>query len=343
MYLQDRALVAQPIDVEAQALGGQSILLGTPVGYGPVHQLFATATDDLLIYGAPVSTLRELRWVDRGGSPAGLVGEPMDAWDVRISPGETTVAVTRVEPQLGTLDIWGYDGGRLHPRRISSSIDIDQTPVWSRDGHRVAWITGRRAVTVRGALATLPEQTLGKFDHPVRVTDWSPDQRWIVLTGSRPTTHDDVLLLPAGGEGEVVPYAQSTFNEVQGVVSPDGRWLAYASDESGRYEIYVDSFPTPGTRARVTAAGGFDPRWRADGSELFFRRGNEVHVVSHTGEGWISEALSSERLFELSTEIRSYDVSGDGQRFLVNVPKAETVRAPLTVLVNVRSLLRFAP
>jgi eukaryotic-like serine/threonine-protein kinase len=343
VYSQDRALVAQPIDVDAQALGGQSIVLGTPVGHGPLHQLFVTATNDLLIYGAPSSTLRELHWIDRAGSPAGLIGEPMDAWDVRISPGETTVAVTRVEPQLGTLDIWAYDGGRLHPRRISSSIDIDETPVWSRDGHRVAWVTGRRTVTARGALATLPEQTLGKFDHAVRVTDWSPDQQWIVLTGSRPTTHDDVLLLPAEGEGTAVPYVQSTFNEVQGVVSPDGRWLAYASDESGRYEIYVDSFPTPGTRARLTSGGGGDPRWRADGAELFFRRGSEVHAVSRTGEGWNSEALASERLFEVPTEMRAYDVSGDGQRFLVNVPKAETARPPLTVLVNVRSLLRFAP
>jgi eukaryotic-like serine/threonine-protein kinase len=164
-----------------------------------------------------------------------------------------------------------------------------------------------------------------------------------VLTGSRPTTHDDVLLLPAAGEGTAVPYAQSTFNEIQGVVSPDGRWLAYASDESGRYEIYVDSFPAPGTRARLTSGGGGDPRWRADGAELFFRRGSEVHVVSRTGEDWNSEALASERLFELPTEIRAYDVSADGQRFLVNVPKAETARPLLTVLVNVRSLLRFAP
>lgn len=343
VYSQDQALLAQPIDLEAQALRAQSMLLGTPVGSGPLNQLFATSTQDLVIYGAPASTLRELRWIDRTGSPAGVVGEPMEAWDLRLAPGETTVAVTRVDPQLGTLDIWGYDGGRPLPRRISPSIDLDETPVWSRDGHRLAWVTSRRVVNVRGALATLPEQTLAKFDHPVRLTDWSPDQQFIVISVAHPTTREDLLLLPSGGDAAAVPYAQSTFNEIQGVVSPDGRWLAYASDESGRYEIYVDSFPTPGTRQRLTTGGGGDPRWRADGAELFFRRGSEVHVVNLAGPGEIAEAVSSERLFELPTELRAYDVSADGQRFLVNVPKAETSRPPLTVLVNVRSLLRFAP
>ena len=342
VYAQDDALLAQRVDVETQAFSGKSIVLGSPVGSGPLNQLFATATSDLLLFGAPASSLRELRWLDRTGAPAGLVGEPMEAWDLRISPDETSVAVTRTG-ELGTLDIWIYDGGRPLPRRISSSIDIDETPVWAKDGHRLAWVTGRRTVTLRGALATLPEQSVAKFDHPVRVSDWSPDQKWIVLNGSRPSTQDDILLVPSDGNGTVVPYAQSNFNEIQGVVSPDGRWLAYASDESGRYEIYVDSFPTPGTRARLTTGGGVEPRWRGDGGELFYRRSNEMHVVNPIGPDGITEAISSERLFEVPTDVRSYDVSSDGQRFLLNVPKAESERPLVTVLVNVRTLLRFAP
>jgi eukaryotic-like serine/threonine-protein kinase len=348
LYSSDGALLAQRLDVEAQTLTGRSVLIGTPVGVGPHNQLFATAAGDTIIYGAAASTLRELRWFDRAGTITGAVGEPMDAWDVRISPNGSSVAVARADPQLGTLDIWAYDGGRPLPRRVSSAIDADETPVWARDGHRLAWVTGRRTVTLRGALATLPEQTVLKFEHTVRISDWSPDQQWIVGSESRPGTHDDLWLLPstppaAPGAPVPYPYAQTPFNETQGVVSPDGRWIAYASDESGRFEIYMDSFPKPATRARLTTGGGLDPRWRGDSAELYFRRGTEIHAVNPIGATGTPEAVSSERLFDAGKEIRAYDVAADGLQFLLNVPAAEGAPPPMTVLVNARSLLRFAP
>ena len=102
---------------------------------------------------------------------------------------------------------------------------------------------------------------------------------------------DDLWLVPASGGEAAVPYVNSTFNESQGVVSPDGKWMAYALDESGRFEIYIDSFPKPGTRARLTTGGGSDPRWRADGRELYVRRGSEVHVVSPFTEQGTPEAV----------------------------------------------------
>jgi hypothetical protein len=119
--------------------------------------------------------------------------------------------------------------------------------------------------------------------------------------------------------------------------------MAYASDESGRYEIYVDSFPKPGARSRVTTGGGIDPRWRADGKELYFRRGSELHVVSPFGTDGTLEAASSERLFDAVFDVRAYDVSADGQRFLINIATPEAAPRPFAVLVNLRSLLRFAP
>jgi Tol biopolymer transport system component len=126
-------------------------------------------------------------------------------------------------------------------------------------------------------------------------------------------------------------------------VSPDARWLAYASDESGRFEIYIDSFPKPGSRARLTTGGGMDPRWRADGRELYFRRGSEIHVVNPFREDGTAEAVSSERLFDTVLDVRAYDVTADGQRFLVNIATPEAAPRPFAVLVNLRSLLRFAP
>ncbi len=340
VYASDGALVAQRVDLETRSLIERSVLLGAPVGRTVHNYLFATVGGDVLVYGAPRSGLRELRWMDRSGVSTGVVGDPIQAWDVRISPGGTTVAVTGIDQQLGTLDIWAYEGERPLPRRISPAIDADEAPVWARDGSRVAWVTGRRTVTVRGALAELPDETVRKFGHPVRVTDWSPDRRWIVVSESRPDTHDDLWLVAPDGRAQPRAYAQSPFNEVQGVVSPNGRWMAYASDESGRFEIYVDAFPTPGNRARLSSGGGVDPRWKGDGGTVYFRRGAEVHEVIPKLAGGPPEAMSSERLFDAGAEIRAYDVTMDGQRFLLNLPAADAEQQPITVLVNWQAFLR---
>jgi Tol biopolymer transport system component len=339
LYASGSALVAERIDLAKGSSRGRPDVVGSPIGQSAQNQLFASLGGDLLVFGAPVSTLRELRWLDRQGAPAGSIGEPMDAWDVRIAPGRSSIAVARLDPQLSTLDVWTYDGERPMPRRVSPAIDRDESPAWSRDGTRVAWVSGRHTVTMRGALAELPDVPLHKFEHPARVTDWSPDGRWIVVSESRPETHDDLWLLPPNGQDEPRAYVQSPFNETQGVVSPDGRWMAYASDESGRFEIYVDSFPTPGTRGRLTIGGGTEPRWRADGGEIFFRRGSEIHSVKPLLSSTAVEAASSERLFDAGADVRSYDVTSDGQRFLLNLPAPDNTPPSMQVIVNLSALL----
>ena len=201
LYDSGGALVAERIDLAKGSSRGRPDVLGNSIGQSAQNQLFASLGGDLLVYGAPVSTLRELRWVDRRGAPAGSIGEPMDAWDVRIAPGRSSIAVARLDPQLRTLDIWTYDGERPMPRRVSPAIDRDESPAWSRDGTRLAWVSGRHTVTMRGALAELPDVTLHKFEHPARVTDWSPDGRWIVVSETRPETHDDLLAARAERPG----------------------------------------------------------------------------------------------------------------------------------------------
>jgi Tol biopolymer transport system component len=339
-YSSGGALVAQRINPETLALEGRPVLMGAPVGRGAEHQLFATAAADVLIFGAPLSMLRELRWMDRAGAAAGVLGEPMEASDVRLAPRGAAVAVTRVDPQLNTFDIWAYEEQRPVPRRLSPNIDVDEAPAWSRDGTRLTWVSGRRVVTIRDARAALAETALRKFDNPVRVTDWSAGEQWIVITEARRDTRNDIVLMRGNGQGDVRDYATSSFNETQGAVSPDDRWLAYVSDESGRQEIYADTFPVPGHRARLTVGGGAEPRWSRDGRELFFRRGPEIHAVRLTVSGAALEATSSERLFSAGAEIRSFDVSPEGTRFLVNLPASDATPKPLSVVVNVRSLLR---
>ena len=328
------SLVAQPVNVDTRALDGRPVLVGSPAGISAQNQLLATVNAELLLFGEPATGLRELRWVDRTGATSGLLGEASLAWDVRIAPNGTRVAVAGSDPQLNTLDIWTYDGDRPLPRRISPAIDIDESPVWSRDGTRIAWVSGRRTVTARGAMAELPDEALYRSDSPIRLSDWSADGQWLVASESRPGTRDDVWLVPARPGVEPRAYAQSPFNEMQGAISPDGKWLAYASDESGRFEIYVDAFPNAGARGRLTSGGGLDPRWSHDGSEIYFRRGTEVHAVRPTVSGLRPEAAASDRLFDARVEIRAYDASSDGKRFLLNLPAGEGERRPISVIVN---------
>jgi len=126
------------------------------------------------------------------------------------------------------------------------------------------------------------------------------------------------------------PYAVAAFNQVHGVFAPDGRSIAYASDESGQFDIYVDTFPKPGSRIRITTAGGTEPRWRGDGREIYFRRGTEVHAVAIAGK----DVAASERLFDAGATIRSYDVTADGKRFLLNLPASSAAPRAATLVVN---------
>lgn len=314
LYLRDLALVAQPIDLEKQELTGRANAVGINVGRGPLQQLFASASSDVLIYGAPGSTLRQLTWVSHTGQPIGS-SEPIDAWDVRIAPDGRRIVSTEIDRQLRTLDVFIRTGSQPAPTRLSLSTDGDESGVWSPDGLRIAWAAQRRKVMIRGAGAVLPEQTIAAFDTPVQVWDWSRDAKTLLIGKKTSDTGDDLWTQPPNEGAASQPYATLPFDQTFGVFSPDGRSIAYASNESGQFDIYVDAFPKPGTRRRVTTAGGTEPRWNNDGRELYFRRGSGIHAVVIDG----SEVTAAARLFDAGAAIRAYDVSRDG-RFLLNLP-----------------------
>jgi Tol biopolymer transport system component len=230
-----------------------------------------------------------------------------------------------------------FDGTGPVPMRVSLSIDADDTPVWSPDGRRVAWVQAGRAVMVRGAGAVLPAETLVRFTEPVRVASWTPDGSALVVSRSMAATRDDLWLVPVRG-GEPRPLVETPFADVQGVVSPDGRWLAYASDESGVQEVYVepvrDRSPEPGPRERVTSGGGSDPRWSRSGRDLFFRRGSAIHAATQAlGRGQDAMAATS-MVVDTESDLRSFDVSPDGRRFLVNVPAGPGLPWVATLVVH---------
>lgn len=189
---------------------------------------------------------------------------------------------------------------------------------------------------MRGATADGPEKVIATFEPPVAMWDWSRDGKWLVIGRSDPATQDDLWLQSPAEGGASQAYAKIPFNQIQGVVSPDGRWIAYASDESGKHDIYIDTFPAAGHRTRVTTGGGLEPRWRQDSRELYFRRATEIHVAALAESSGKLEAQSTSRLFDAGVDIRAYDVSADGSRFLLNVPAASAPPGPPTMIINWR-------
>ncbi len=334
LILRGTTLMAQALDPTTWLTSGRSGLAGAPAGRGPLGQLFATAASDVLIYGAPGSQLRELRWVSSKGETIGRAGEPAESWDLRIAPDGRRVAVTQLDPQLRTLDVWIREGTQPVPTRLSLGTDVDESAVWSPDGLRVAWVGKRRNIMIRGAGAVLPEQTLATFEPPLQLWDWSRDGGLLLMGRTDAQTGDDLWVMPQIEGGTPGAYMAGSFNQTYGAFAPNGRWVAYASDESGQYEIYVDSFPEPGSRVRVTTAGGTEPRWRRDGRELYFRRGSEIHAVRLSWGTPLPEVVSLDRLFDAGAPIRSFDVVPDGSRFLVNLPASSAAPRSATMVVN---------
>ena len=332
LILNDATLLAQPLDPATWMSAGRPELVGLPVGRGPLGQLFATAAADVLIYGEPGSRLRELRWMARDGKAIGRAGEPAESWDLRIAPDGRRVAVTQLDPQLRTLDVWIRAGTQPVPIRLSLGTDGDDSAVWSPDGLRVAWVGKRRNLMMRGAGAVLPEQTSATFEPPVQLWDWSRDGVYLLVGRTHARTRDDLWVVPRAEGAKPRAYAAGSFNQTYGAFSPNGRWIAYASDESGQVEIYIDSFPKPGTRVRVTTAGGTEPRWRKDGAELYFRRGSEVHVVRVSWRQPLLEVASVDRLFDAGALIRAFDVTPDGSRFLLNLPASSAAPRSATMV-----------
>jgi len=327
LYVRDLALMAQSLDSNTLEPAGRAAVVGLNAGRGPLGQIFATASSDVLLYGAPGTTLRQLQWVSHDGKPVGSPSEPIDAWDLRIAPDNRRFVVTEVDRQLRTLDVFIRTSTQPAPLRLSLSTDVDESGAWSPDGLRIAWAGQRRKVMIRGAGALLPEQTIASFDTPVQVWDWSRDGSSLLIGRRHNDTGDDLWIQPAVEGAKAQPYTTAPFNQAFGAFSPDGRWIAYASNESGQFDVYVDSYPKAGNRARLTTNGGTEPRWSADGRELYFRRGREIHALVLDR----SEVRSTAKLFDAGAAIRAYDVSRDG-RFLLNLPAENHVPAAATIV-----------
>jgi Tol biopolymer transport system component len=253
-----------------------------------------------------------------------LAAPPRPYETPRLSPDGRLVAVGTLTP----TEIWVYD----IPRGALSRLTFEggQQPLWSPDGKRIAFRSPRAGkppnLFWKPADGSGAEERLTTSEHAQFTESWSPDGQFIAFMDIAPTTGLDIWILPLEGDREPRPFLQTPFQESMARFSPDGRWLAYASDESGRTEIYVRPFPGPGGKWQISTEGGTEPFWARSG-ELFYRNGNQLMAVetrTQPSSPAIFSAGTPRLLFEgLYVASSDYDVTADGQRFLMIKPVAQ--------------------
>jgi Tol biopolymer transport system component len=336
LFVKGSTLVAQPFDARSFRASGEPVPIAEQVerNQGNLRGAFSVSRTGVLAYRQIGDT--QLVWFDRMGRASGSVGARGRYTNPALSPDQQRVAVSRGDAATGTRDIWTIE----LPRGIASRLTADgmaNQPVWSPDGSRLAYLTregfAQRASNGSGSAALIQSAPSGDL------LDWSPDGRALVYESPfTPRTAFDIWMLPLVGDRKPVPLVQGDFFDVQGQVSPDGRWLAYASDESGRFEVSVQPFPSGQGRWRISANGGLEPHWRRDGKELFFLALDRTLMAVPVGTGSTFEMDMPKPLFETRMSTlwnytrNQYAVAADGQRFLINQPAGQA--SPITVLVN---------
>jgi Tol biopolymer transport system component len=280
-------------------------------------------------------------WFDRTGKVVAALGERSQYGDVELSPDGTRAAISLLDSSLGTRDLWVLDVARKVRTRLTSDRAEENTPIWSPDGHRIVFDSSRR-----GPLELYEKASNGPGTEKVVLVDrrnkfpasWSPDGRFILyMVDDGEPSGWDLWVLPLFGDLKPFPFLQTSSNEVQGQFSPDSRWVMYASNDSGRYEVYVAPFPGPGPARQISFGGGVWPRWRHDGLEAFYLAPDgKLMTAQVNAHGPTFDAGRARPLFDARPRAMRwpYGVSLDGQRFLVNTVVEQTLQANLPYSVS---------
>jgi serine/threonine-protein kinase len=304
------------------------------------------APDGTLAYvsGAGSSAAaRTLVWVDRQLRETDLATPSRAYYFPRVSPDGTRIAVQVRSDQNMVLNIWVWDLARMTLTRVTSA-GSDVTPVWTSDSSGLLFSSSRAGaffnVFKQAADGAGVVERLTESPHVQVASDVSPDSSRAVLTERSSTTGDDVMTVSLDGKHQVLPLLQTPFNERNGIISPNGHWLAYEADDSGSFEIHVRPFPDVNSgHWQVSTSGGIQPLWARDGSELFYVApdGSLMRVAVTGGSAWTAGAptkllegryiVSEFGLFQ-----RNYDITADGQRFLM-IKAVEATSGPPQIVV----------
>ncbi len=339
LYLRETNLIAQPFDEKRLEIVGDAYALAEQV-----QSFSASQTGGVLAYWAGASAnAPQPVWFDRKGNRIGSLGEPVEQLNVRISPDGTKVVSEIFDPQVRDLnaDIWLYDVVRGVKTRLTFGPGTSRRPCWSPDGKRIVFSSDRKGqfdLYEKAIDGSENEELVLEAETAKYCDSWSPDGKFLLYsTNSAHSSATELWTLPLFGDRKAVPYLQTGFNQTGGRFSPNGKWIAYVSNESGKNEVYVRPFPASGGKLMVSTSGGFRPIWRRDGNEIFYLDASGELMAAKVKQNGSALAIDAPSpLFQTHVEgfQHSYDASADGQRFLIVTATPQKVPSPITVVVN---------
>ena len=352
LFVREGTLFAQAFDPVRLVLAGSPVVIAEHVveggGTGATAALSTSAAGPFAYRTGPSTARNHFVWFDRSGNAQETIpgSDDFDAFHSSLSRDGSRLAFSRID---GTADIWVLDVKSGVPTRFTFDPLFDLTPEWSPDGSRIAFTSNRRGPTefalyMKSADGTGKDELLVAEGLPTTSpNDWSPDGRFILYVIARDDGNADIMALPLEGDRKGVPVVATSFRESNAQFSPDGRWIAFQSSESGEPEIYVQPFLRPGAKQRISRAGGVQARWRRDGKELFYLAPDQrlmavpIQLDAELPNG--VDVGTPAALFTTSLagvpqngSGRHYMVSRDGQRFLMDTLREVTI--PITVVLN---------
>jgi eukaryotic-like serine/threonine-protein kinase len=356
LFIRDGSLVEQPLDMRRLELTGEPVTVAEHVGTFGGYGFFSASDNGVLVYRAGTREQSlQLTWFDRQGRALATAGEPRSFLSAALSPDAARVAFSDIGTTRGVVSgngLWLLDVSRGTSTRFTFGVGV-ASAVWSPDGDRIVFASRGTGLYEKPASGIKDEQLLLKLSGDPRPTSWSRDGRFLLYTAqpAEAGAKASLWVLPLEGGKEPVPFLRTEFNERDGHFSPDGHWVAYTSDESGRNEIYIRAFSPNAAGAASDAGGGLlissnggtEPRWRGDGRELFYRAADGKLMAAEVTLAPVLRVGIPKALFQMPPEGgpatgSTWDTTSDGQRFLMSVPRSTTT--PFTVVLNWQAALR---
>jgi Tol biopolymer transport system component len=341
LFYRDKALFAQRFDLRRFALTGEPTTILDDIQYEPQvkRAVFGASEKGLLVAqsGSGVA-LSQLVWFNRKGKELGAVGKPDVYGNVFIAPNGKSVAVSMTDIASQNTDIWTYDLQRGGAKRLTFDPAADSVPIWSPDSARLVFASNRTSFNdlhMKNSDGAQDEKDILHVDVDKFPNDWSRDGKYILYT------QDTDLWRVTLPELKSSLFLKAPSVLRNGQFSPDGKWVAYASNETGKWEIYVTSFPEARGKWQISAGGGEQPRWRGDGKELFYLSSDGKMMAAPVTTGANFDASTPVALFQATPrqpvpiyDLFVYDVSRDGQRFLINTQVKQAEAAPMSIVLN---------
>ncbi|MDQ2945456.1 MAG: winged helix-turn-helix domain-containing protein [Acidobacteriota bacterium] len=357
LFLREGALMAQPFDTKHLVMTSSAVpvtgQIQTPLGL--LRGVFSVSTTGFMVYGVggPIAG-EQLVWFDRLGKQLARLGDPGFFGAVHLSPDGKSASVSMLDPATRNKDVWIYDVASGFRTKFTHTPAEERESAWSPDSRAIVFMSnplGHFDLFAKRLGGGGGEELLLASDVDKYPSSFSPDGKFLLYwtQGDRNKqphvdhkSGTDLWVLPLTGERKPFPFDRTTFNEDFGAFAPNGRWIAYGSDESERSEIYIAAFPGPGDRWRISSAGGIQPKWRRDGKELFYIATDKRLMAAEVNvEGDVPEVGASRALFgPLVCGGSCYDVSADGQRFLVRTEPDRTTAGSLTLVQNWTAALK---